>query len=160
WSGSWRYARSGPGRRCGIFCRPCTWASLLLTGPRCTSARRRPVSRPRSFRLSRSTRPLRSCGSTPTTPKPRSYTAYLPETAETCITRGLVRLCVYYRLSNLGMRDGNHQNSGVNAQTGGRFEPTYEGWKPIWQDSAGLGPVGFEPTYEGWKLLARTAEAH
>src|SRR5690606_40125304 len=52
--------------------------------------------------ISRSTRPLRFCGSRPTTPKPRSYTAYLPETAETCITRGLVRLCVYYRLSNLG----------------------------------------------------------
>src|SRR5690606_24251919 len=103
WSGLWRSARSAPGPRCGIFCRPCTWASLLLTGPRCTSARRPPVSKPRSFPPSRSTRPLRFCGSRPTTPKPRSYTAYLPETAETCITKGLVCLCVYYLLSNLGL---------------------------------------------------------
>src|SRR5690606_34760523 len=48
---------------------------------------------------------LRSCGSTPTTPKPRSYTAYLPETAETCTTRGVVRPCGYYRLLNPGLRE-------------------------------------------------------
>src|SRR5690606_3511272 len=51
---------------------------------------------------SRSTRLLRSCGLRQATPKPRSYTACLPETAETCITKGLVCLCVYYLLSNLG----------------------------------------------------------